>query len=417
MILINRQVRNPGIVRVRRIADRDVIAVFRKEHRHQPEQLVLLLRQRFIRPFINLPRRILITAEQAGSPVVRRVAVGKHVRVADKAGELLLQLRLLLKDIRHEAAACPVKHQDHDVFPLPVQVDNLFPLILLLFREPSDLRQAVRDGNDIHQRHAAGYQGRQDADRPEQGSSPAPEEKDGTRQCQEYPGVQQDLHNGNPARDVQVIDKAGGHIAVTVPEEHIVYNRRKRQYRENQAESRAVFFLRQESIDDAPDHEGAGGKQECVQHKDQRRAVGIDLHKFLRGVMDHRGRDQQAREHRQQHTAGKEDSPTVLPDAGRYDSGLSGLSGPFCFPDQHGQSVQKQRNLQRQHQADKPENFPGIIILEPERDEHPGREPEHGAGDPGVSERIPELSVYIFDKGKEVVHRPVDHEARRGIVQ
>ena len=245
MILINRQVRNPGIVRVRRIADRDVIAVFRKEHRHQPEQLVLLLRQRFIRPFINLPRQILITAEQAGGPVVRRVAVGKHVRVADKAGKLLLQLRLLLKDIRHEAAACPVKHQDHDVFPVPVQVDNLLPLILLLFREPFDLRQAVRDGNDIHQRHAAGHQGRQHADSPEQGGSPAPEEKDGTRERKEYPGVQQDLQNRNPVRNVQVVDKAGGHIAVTVPEKHIVHDRRKRQHRENQAESRAALLLRQ----------------------------------------------------------------------------------------------------------------------------------------------------------------------------
>ena len=142
---------------------------------------------------------------------------------------------------------------------------------------------------------------RHDTADPENSRPFPPEEPHGGAEKRKRSRVEKFLRSADALRHAGVINQGGGHIAVAVAEKHIVRCRPQRQEREYQAEDLPPAIFRQQVKDDAPHHESAGGQEERVQDVNQGRAESVDFHKLLRGIVNHRGRNQHPSQQREKH--------------------------------------------------------------------------------------------------------------------
>ena len=357
-VIENAEIRDPLVIGQGRIADGDLKAGIVEEEGHQAQGLIVLVHQELLRTGVDFIHGVLIAAEEGGGAGIGAVAVGQGVRIAGEARELLLQLRFFLEDEGREVSDGPVQHDDHHVFAGFVQMDDLILALLRLVRQTPDFRQAGGNGDHVHRGHAEGDQAGQGRDRPENDGFFLPEEENRAAEGQDHAEVDQLLRGFEGLGDIPVIDQDRGHIAVIVAEEHIVHEGCDRQGAEDQRIKRAALPIGKQIINHTPEKERAGSQEEGAEHKGQRVPEGIHLHELRRGGVDHRRGDQQTGQDRQEDYR-SEESPAEMP--------VFRLCRFFCL-------------------------FRRFALSE-------------------------ELFEDIFQERKDIVQRPVEDQAGRGIIQ
>ena len=163
----------------------------------------------------------------------------------------------------------------------------------------------LNEGKIHHRRHENRDTGRR-ANRP-QGTRQLPDQQNHRQDNPEnHQQIQPFLIRNN--RDRALILQQGGNVPVILSEKHKVCGRRNRQHREHRREDPLRFVPGQAEIDPAPQREKARCQQKRVKQIAGRIQQIPDIQKFLDGRLDHIGRDQQARQHRQEGTAEPENA-------------------------------------------------------------------------------------------------------------
>ena len=302
--VVDAQVRNPQVSRVGRVADRHLPAVFRKQHRQNLQRLILFFRQAQVRPFVHFERPVFISSVERGRADIGVPAEGQGVRIVGKAAELLRDLRVFLQNVGNESADAAIQHDHDDVFSLPRQREGR----RLLFRLPvrSRLQRSTFFPNavDIQRGQHTQADARRQARQLQDILSFFPQEKHQPRQSQHRAQVQQALGERHGQR--RVILQRRRKIAVSLSEEQVIRDSRRRGRREEGREPAPAPSGGQPEQKHEPDQEGSRSRHRGKKHVAQRGLKGPDHHKLSRGSADHRGRDQHPQQHRQQHAAAAE---------------------------------------------------------------------------------------------------------------
>lgn len=306
VVVIDAQVRRPAVAGVGRIADGDLIPAFQEVHRHDLQGLVLFFLQVHVVPLLQLVRDIFISAEQRRGGHVGVPAVGEGVGVPGKAGELVVQLRLFVEDVGQEAADGPVHHQDNDVFAIFVQGKGGFLLRVLGGGRLPDLPVFAVDFNSVHHGHGPDGDGRGHADHGEDLLLLFPQEPDRRSGQDQDTGVEQ--VSGDRIADGLVIPQEGGKVAVFLPEEHEVDHSADRGDGRGQGVFPPGALFRQAEIHIEPDQEGPRGQQQAGQHIAQGIHRRAGIHKLPGGGFDHRCGDQDTQQQRQRQAGGDENA-------------------------------------------------------------------------------------------------------------
>ena len=113
MIGVNLNLRILLIVCICGVKHSHIIAIFVKQHRHDPQGLILFILQALLRPFVDVFHRIVIAAHQRRYPKICICTGGDHIGICGKSRELFLELWFFLEEVWQEFSHSPVQH-DHD---------------------------------------------------------------------------------------------------------------------------------------------------------------------------------------------------------------------------------------------------------------------------------------------------------------
>ena len=402
IIVVDRQVGDPAVAGEGRVADRHLPAVFEEEHRQHAQRLVLLVLQRLVRARVHGRGRVLVAAEQPGRARVRAVAVGDRVGIVGEARKLPRKLRVFRHEVGQIGADRAVEHDDDHVFALFAEREaRLFARHVP--RRLPDLRHRGLDLDDVHSRHAEHGERQHQIHALHEALFAVQQGEDDRDRGQDREVQQLFLHGEGHAGVVFQIRRQRPEIRA---EEHIVDHGDPAGDPDERAEHAARAGRGHVVEDPHPDDEEAEGEQRGVAHMAQRRIEVRREHELRRRGGHHSRGDQQPRQGREEHAAADKQARVLLRQL------RAGRSAELA-----AQQIEREREHQQQRDRQHDRFLLPVFGVEEEQPE----DQQRGAGRREQTEeerlRVFETAEQVLEERKQVVQRPVQHQAGGRAVQ